>query len=63
MDKKIPMGRAHISEFLSAMKSLGINIIDLHTSGHASAEDIELLKQTVRAEEYVTIHTWKADSQ
>lgn len=52
-----------ISEFLSAMKSLGINIIDLHTSGHASAEDIELLKQTVRAEEYVTIHTRKADSQ
>ena len=48
------------AEFLSAMQSLGMNIIDLHTSGHALAEDIELLKQTVHANEYVTVHTCKA---
>lgn len=46
-----------MSEFLDEMRSLGLNILDLHTSGHASAEDIELLKQTVCADEYVTVHT------
>ena len=46
-----------MAEFLSAVQSLGIHIIDLHTSGHASAEDIELFKQTVHADEYVTVHT------
>ena len=45
------------AEFLSAVQSLGMNIIDLHTSGHASTEDIELLKQTVLADEYVFVHT------
>ncbi len=46
-----------MSEFLTGIKSLGINIIDLHTSGHACEEDIELLKQTVNAKEYVCVHT------
>lgn len=47
------------SEFLSEMRTLGLNIIDLHTSGHASAEDIELLKQTVKAKQTVCVHTEK----
>lgn len=47
------------AEFLNAVQSLGMNIVDLHTSGHASAEDIELLKKTVHADEYVTVHTCK----
>lgn len=46
-----------MAEFLDVAESLGINTIDLHTSGHASTEDIERLKQTVRADEYVTVHT------
>lgn len=46
-----------MAEFLDAVQSLGMNIVDLHTSGHASTEDIERLKQTVRADEYVTVHT------
>lgn len=46
-----------MAEFLSAVKSLGMIVVDLHTSGHASAEDIELLKKTVLADEYVTVHT------
>lgn len=45
------------AEFLSEMRALGLNIIDLHTSGHASAEDIELLKQTVNAKQTVCVHT------
>ena len=43
--------------FLNEMKALGVNIVDLHTSGHASAEDIELLKQTVNAKQTVCVHT------
>ena len=48
-----------MKEFLNGMKELGVNIIDLHTSGHACAEDIEILKNTVHAEEYVCVHTEK----
>lgn len=51
------------AEFLGVTQSLGIDIVDLHTSGHASAEDIERLKQTVRADEYVSVHTCKAGLQ
>lgn len=43
--------------FLDRLKDWGVEIVDLHTSGHASEEDIELLKQTVRADEYVSVHT------
>ena len=47
----------YMSEFLSDMQELGVTVIDLHTSGHARAEDIELLKQTVKAKEIVLVHT------
>ena len=46
-----------MAEFLSAVQALGMNVVDLHTSGHATAEDIELLKQTVSADERITVHT------
>ncbi|MDE7330446.1 MAG: hypothetical protein K2N30_05120 [Clostridia bacterium] len=46
-----------MKEFLSEMHALGLNIVDLHTSGHASAGDIELLKKTVNAKETVCVHT------
>lgn len=46
-----------MAKFLGLAQLLGMNIIDLHTSGHASAEDIELLKQTVCADEYISVHT------
>lgn len=48
---------ACVNAFLEELNGLGVDVVDLHTSGHASAEDIELLKQTVRAEEYVAVHT------
>ena len=46
-----------VAEFLEVVKSLGINIIDLHTSGHASPQDIELLKSIVNAKKYICVHT------
>lgn len=46
-------------EFLDGMQALGVKVVDLHTSGHASAEDIELLKRTVKAKQTVCIHTEK----
>ena len=44
------------AKFLQSVADMHMNIVDLHTSGHASAQDIQLLKQTVEAEEYVTVH-------
>ncbi|MCH5156235.1 MAG: MBL fold metallo-hydrolase [Clostridiales bacterium] len=49
--------RPEMAEFLTEVEKMGIKIKTLHTSGHASADDIELLKQTVSADEYVTVHT------
>ena len=46
-----------MKELLKEIQALGVNFIDLHTSGHASTEDIELLKQTVNPEETVCVHT------
>lgn len=49
--------REDVKEFLADMQDMGVNIIDLHTSGHAFAEDIELLKKTVNAKQTVCVHT------
>lgn len=46
-----------MAEFLTEMQALGVCIVDLHTSGHASTEDIELLKRTVNAKQTVCVHT------
>ena len=51
--------REKMSAFLNEMRAIGLYIIDLHTSGHASAEDIELLKQTVNAKETVCVYMGK----
>lgn len=49
--------RDDMTQFLSKISNLGIKIIDLHTSGHAPKEDIELLKNIICADEYIPIHT------
>ena len=49
--------KAEMKEFLGGIEKLGMQIRTLHTSGHASQKDIELLKQTVSAENYITVHT------
>lgn len=46
-----------MKEFLSEMQNMGVNIIDLHTSGHASEKDIELLISTINAKQTVCVHT------
>lgn len=46
-----------MAEFLDTVREMGIEIRQLHTSGHASAEDIKLLKETVCADEYISVHT------
>lgn len=55
--------REDMSKFLEALNQMGLQIKTLHTSGHASAQDLELLKQTVCANEYVTVHTDKSPTQ
>ena len=49
--------REDMAKFLHGMAELGAEEVDLHTSGHASEEDIELLKKTVNAKETVCVHT------
>ena len=47
----------YMSEFLAEIQKSGIKIVDMHTSGHASAEDVELLKHTVNSKQTVCVHT------
>ena len=47
----------YVAEFLTELQTLGVKVVDLHTSGHASAEDIEMLKQKVKAKQTVCVHT------
>ena len=51
----------YTADFLKGVQELGMNIIDLHISGHASTEDIELLKQTVNPKETICVHTEMPD--
>lgn len=48
---------AETDKFIKCATDMFVNVVDLHTSGHASAEDIELLKQTVNAKQTVCVHT------
>lgn len=48
---------AEMDRFLNNIQSMGIKIVSLHTSGHACAQDIQLLKDRVLADEEVIIHT------
>ena len=49
--------RDYMVEFLTELQKLGVQIIDLHTSGHASSVDLELLKQMVKSKHTVCVHT------
>ncbi len=46
--------------FLTEAQMLGLTERTLHTSGHASEQDLERLKECVSASEYVTVHTLPA---
>lgn len=43
--------------FLKRMEELGLRIVSLHTSGHADANTIVKLIETVRPEEIIPVHT------
>ncbi len=45
-----------VKKFLEGAQGLGLVERTLHTSGHASKQDIERLKECVSASEYVTVH-------
>lgn len=51
-----------VKKFLAEAKALGLVEHTLHTSGHASKQDIERLKECVSASQYVTVHTLPTDS-
>lgn len=46
-----------VKTFLTQAQALGLIERTLHTSGHASQQDIERLKERVSASEYVFVHT------
>ncbi len=46
-----------VKEFLEEAQSLGLKERTLHTSGHASADDLMRLHKRVGADEYVIVHT------
>jgi len=46
--------------FLSACKDMGLEIVTLHTSGHADAKTIEALIEKVNPKEIIPVHTENA---
>lgn len=48
--------REDMKTFLCGVKNLGIDIIDLHASGHADIKTIEALRQTVKSDEFIQVH-------
>lgn len=46
-----------MKKFLQKIEKLGIKIVSLHTSGHASPKDIEKLSRRVKSDEFVLVHT------
>ncbi len=47
----------HTNAFLRAMESLGLRIVDLHTSGHADKATLERFIETVKPKTIIPIHT------
>lgn len=48
---------ADMKYFLSECEKLGLEIVTLHTSGHADYESIKKLVSTVNPDEIIPIHT------
>lgn len=48
-------------EFLGAVEALGINVVSLHTSGHADIPALKRMVETLRPKQLVPIHTFHAD--
>ena len=50
-----------IAEFLQFMQSKGVQIVDLHTSGHADEETIRKLIEDVNPDYIIPVHTENAE--
>lgn len=48
--------REDMKAFLDGVKSLGIEIVDLHASGHADNKTIEALRKRVNPDEFIQVH-------
>ena len=48
--------REDMKAFLDGVKDLGIEIVDLHASGHADTKTIEALRQRVNPNKFIQIH-------
>lgn len=48
--------RGDMKEFLDGVQALGIEIVDLHASGHADNAAIEALRKRVNPDEFIQIH-------
>lgn len=42
--------------FIEGAKKLGIEVIDLHASGHADNNTIDTLRQHVKADKFIQVH-------
>jgi ribonuclease J len=49
--------KPEMKTFLEACAGMGINLVDLHVSGHADDDALQRLKRTVGAKEVITVHT------
>ena len=48
--------RKDMKIFLEGIKNLGIEIVDLHASGHADTKAIEVLRQRLNPDEFIQVH-------
>lgn len=48
--------REDMQAFLDGIKDLGIEIVDLHASGHADNKTIETLRQRLNPDEFIQVH-------
>lgn len=49
--------KENTAAFLSAMEGIGVNIITLHTSGHADTKAIKQLQNRVNADKVIKVHS------
>lgn len=46
-----------IKDFLDFVQSIGMKIVDIHTSGHADCNDLERFLEKINPEHIIPVHT------
>ncbi|MCK5863034.1 MAG: MBL fold metallo-hydrolase [Candidatus Hydrogenedentes bacterium] len=54
--------RGRTQQFLDAIKSMGVNIITLHSSGHADIPSLKQMANTLQPKKIIPIHTFNPDN-